>query len=358
MGTRPANPFLDTSWKAIHESTQAPARGQMGASALLGFTNDLPQLPSVLPDGTVLDVDATDAEWQDVDFPARQNVTEGVVFRRFAHVRQSVFVEEDEGKRKRGGNGEEFKSKLKARKDLYRSIDQALKGLAGQNLSRWRSKSEKGTSVTIKPSEQHEGRFSIVYADDANQLIEGLNPEKLYEFIPALVGGLVRGAAAAGGALARGAAAAGGFAARGAAALGRGAMKVGGAALRGAGNLASKGAAAAGRGLSSAASAAGKAASSVGRGIVRTGTKAVNTAAREAGRSFGQTAAMGLMDRDRQERERQLQQQGEGVESGDEDEDIQPPAGKRLLLQKKPKSGTTGKSRRELMREKMQQQDL
>jgi hypothetical protein len=59
--------------KLLPEAVEIPiARRTMSASSLMEFSNQLPKCPSVLPDGTVLDVEAQDPEWKDVDFPERK----------------------------------------------------------------------------------------------------------------------------------------------------------------------------------------------------------------------------------------------------------------------------------------------
>ena len=48
------------------------------ASSLMGYANALPEFPSRLPDGTILDYSAVDETWKDVDFPERKTELESV----------------------------------------------------------------------------------------------------------------------------------------------------------------------------------------------------------------------------------------------------------------------------------------
>ena len=68
---------MPTEKKLLPESIQIPtAKQKAGATGLLGFSNTLPECPSRLPDGTILDYSAVDETWKDVDFPERENTVQ------------------------------------------------------------------------------------------------------------------------------------------------------------------------------------------------------------------------------------------------------------------------------------------
>jgi hypothetical protein len=59
--------------KLLPENMQihTPAH-RASATGLMGFASTLPECPSRLPDGTILDYSAVDETWKDVDFPERE----------------------------------------------------------------------------------------------------------------------------------------------------------------------------------------------------------------------------------------------------------------------------------------------
>jgi len=63
--------------KLLPENIQIPTPAHLAsATGLMGFSNTLPECPSRLPDGTILDYSAVDETWKDVDFPEREVKTE------------------------------------------------------------------------------------------------------------------------------------------------------------------------------------------------------------------------------------------------------------------------------------------
>lgn len=64
--------------KLSPENIQIPTTQKATASSLMGFSSDLKEFPSRLPDGTILDYSAVDETWKDVDFPERTIKTEEV----------------------------------------------------------------------------------------------------------------------------------------------------------------------------------------------------------------------------------------------------------------------------------------
>lgn len=65
--------------KLLPENIQIPTPAhRASATGLMGFSDPLPECPSRLPDGTILDYSAVDETWKDVDFPEREIKTESV----------------------------------------------------------------------------------------------------------------------------------------------------------------------------------------------------------------------------------------------------------------------------------------
>lgn len=64
---------MSTTKKLLPENIQIPTpMHRASATGLMGFANTLPECPSRLPDGTILDYSAVDETWTDVDFPERE----------------------------------------------------------------------------------------------------------------------------------------------------------------------------------------------------------------------------------------------------------------------------------------------